>query len=76
MGLLKKIKSEEGFAVEVFPTKESIVVEDGDLFFEARSDGKKRRVLVVKSFLGPIHIGCHKISRQAWELIKKKIDGP
>lgn len=52
--------------------EEFILVEDGKLVF--RRDGSE--VKVSKGFLGGhIHVGCHTLTKEAWKLLKKQIDG-
>lgn len=53
--------------------QEFIMVEDGKLVF-GRSDHPE--VKVSRGFLGGhIHVGCHTLTKEAWELLKKKVDG-
>lgn len=52
--------------------EEFIMVDNGRLVF--RRDGSE--VKVSKGFLGGhIHVGCHTLTKEAWKLLKKQVDG-
>jgi hypothetical protein len=55
---------------------ESIFVEAGELVFDRFNPitNTHKRVAVL-SGRDSIRVGCHKITREAWELLKKKVDG-
>lgn len=54
------------------PQAESIIVKDGKLVFDRDN---YPQVAVSRGFLcGPIHVGCHKLSKDAWKLLKKLVD--
>lgn len=53
--------------------EESIILKNGELVYETKNQGLERTVtfLVTRQ---KIYLGCHEISREAYEYIKKRVD--